>query len=139
MPPSGYVEQEPFGEYNGRQIGYIARTSEPVSAGVFLKTVADRINPDYKHYPFGPEMINTVAICSGAAPELAREAVARRADVFLTGEQSQWVYHLAQEEGLHYIAAGHHATERFGPMALGEYIAGKFGVEVTFVDIPNPV
>jgi putative NIF3 family GTP cyclohydrolase 1 type 2 len=37
------------------------------------------------------------------------------------------------------IAAGHHATERFGVMALGAHLAEKFGIACEFVDIDNPV
>jgi len=89
--------------------------------------------------PFGPDTVLTVAICSGGAPDLVREAIERGADAYLTGEASESVYHLAREEGIHYLGAGHHRTERFGVMALGEALEREFGVESRFVDIPNPI
>ncbi len=80
-----------------------------------------------------------MAICSGSAPELIREAVRVKADVFITGEETEWVYNFSKEEKIHYVAAGHHATEKFGVMELGDRIKKKFDVEVEFVDIPNPI
>ena len=46
--------------------------------------------------------------------------------------------HIARESGVHYFAAGHHATERYGIKALGEHIAEKFNLDVEFVDVDNP-
>ncbi len=133
------VDPEPFGDYHGKTISYMAKTRNPASVASFIETVKERINPHLRHHAFGPGEIKTVAICSGGAPELVREAVERKADLFLTGEESEWIYHLSKEEGLHYVAAGHHATERFGVMALGELLEQKFNIEVEFVDIPNPI
>ena len=59
--------------------------------------------------------------------------------MFISGEVSEQTVHVAREEGIAYIAAGHHATERCGVQALGEEIARRFGVEHQFVDIANPV
>ena len=41
--------------------------------------------------------------------------------------------------GIHYFAAGHHATERYGVKALGEWLAAEFELQVKFIDIDNPV
>jgi len=60
-------------------------------------------------------------------------------DAFVSGEISEPTFHLARELGIHYIAAGHHATERYGVQALGKIIADRFGVKQQFIDIPNPV
>ncbi len=40
---------------------------------------------------------------------------------------------------MHFVAAGHYATEVFGVKALGERLSARFGVEHRFIDIPNPV
>ena len=45
----------------------------------------------------------------------------------------------AREDGVHFIAAGHYATETFGIRRLGELSRERFGVRHVFVDIPNPV
>jgi putative NIF3 family GTP cyclohydrolase 1 type 2 len=66
-------------------------------------------------------------------------AVAAGVDAYLTGEASEPTFHLAQETGTAFIAAGHHATERYGVQALGQAIADEFGIKVEFVDIDNPI
>jgi len=65
--------------------------------------------------------------------------VAQGLDVYVTGEVSEHIFHYAKEEGIHFVAAGHHATERFGIRALGDHLREMSGLDVHFVDIPNPV
>jgi len=59
-------------------------------------------------------------------------------DAFLTGEVSEQTVHMARETGLHFFAAGHHATERYGVQALGRRLAERFQLDFQFIDIPNP-
>jgi dinuclear metal center YbgI/SA1388 family protein len=87
----------------------------------------------------GGHAINRIAWCSGAAQGFIEAAAARGVDAFVSGEVSEQTFHLAREMGIHYIAAGHHATERYGVQALAKVIAEQFGVKQQFVDIPNPV
>ena len=47
-------------------------------------------------------------------------------------------FHSAREQGIHFFAAGHHATERYGIKALGEWLATEYGLDVEFKDIDNP-
>ena len=88
----------------------------------------------------GPEdkVIRRVAWCSGAAQDMIEEAAIAGCDAFVSGEISERTTHIAREAGITYFAAGHHATERFGIRALGQWIAREKGLEVTFVDIDNP-
>jgi dinuclear metal center YbgI/SA1388 family protein len=79
-----------------------------------------------------------VAWCSGGAQGYFEAALATGADVFVSGEISEQTVHLARETGMAFIAAGHHATERYGVMALGEHLREKFGIDCEFVDIDNP-
>jgi len=65
--------------------------------------------------------------------------VAKRVDAFVTGEISEPYVHLARESGVAFLAAGHHATERFGVQALGARLAQRYGITVTFFDDPSPV
>ena len=65
--------------------------------------------------------------------------IALGADVFISGEISEQTTHQAVESGVAYIAAGHHATERYGVQALGEHLAEKFDLQHEFIDIKNPV
>ncbi len=77
--------------------------------------------------------------CTGAAQGAIVEAAAAGVDAFISGEISESTVHLARELGIHYFAAGHHATERAGVRALGDHLAEHFGVEHRFIDIANPV
>jgi len=83
--------------------------------------------------------IKKIAWCTGAAQSYIEEAAALGADVFISGEISEQTTHQALEMGLAYIAAGHHATERYGVQALGAHLADKFGLQHEFIDINNPV
>jgi len=88
----------------------------------------------------GHDRVNsTIAWCSGSAQSYIEQAAALGVDVFISGEISEQTVHLARELGINYIAAGHHATERYGVQALGEHLAEKFALNHTFVDIDNPV
>ncbi len=80
----------------------------------------------------------TIAWCTGGAQGMMADAVDAGASVYLTGEVSESTVHLARETGVGFIAAGHHATERYGVQALGQAVAERFGVKVEFVDIDNP-
>ena len=133
------INREPFGIYGGKNIGFIGHTRAKEDINAFIKKIKRTIDHDIFTLKFGPNTINKIAICSGGAPELVREAIKKKADVFLTGEATEWVYHLCKEEKIHYIAAGHHATERFGIQALSNHLQKKFKIKVKFVDLPNPI
>ncbi|HVL07899.1 MAG TPA: Nif3-like dinuclear metal center hexameric protein, partial [Burkholderiaceae bacterium] len=75
----------------------------------------------------------------GGAQGYFEAAVAAGVDVYISGEISEQTTHLARESGVAYIAAGHHATERYGVQALGGHLSERFGLQHTFIDIPNPV
>ncbi len=133
------TKREPFGIYDGQRIGFIGYTKGNENIHSFIKKVEQSIDPDILTLKFGSSKINKVAICSGGAPDLVKEAIKKKADVFLTGEATEWVYHLCKEEKIHYIAAGHHATERFGIEALGNHLQKKFNLKIRFIDLPNSI
>jgi len=85
-----------------------------------------------------PAQIRRVAWCSGGGQGFIDSAAAFGVDAYITGEVSEQTVHSAREQGLHFFAAGHHATERGGIKALGEWLASEHGLDVTFIDIPNP-
>ncbi|WP_346798873.1 Nif3-like dinuclear metal center hexameric protein [Halomonas sp. Bachu 37] len=82
--------------------------------------------------------IERVAWCTGGAQDMIGTAHEAGAQAFISGEISERTTHLARELGIHYLAAGHHATERYGIKALGEWLARTHGVSHRFVDIDNP-
>jgi dinuclear metal center YbgI/SA1388 family protein len=87
----------------------------------------------------GDHSIERIAWCTGAAQGFIEAAAERGVDAFVSGEIAEPTFHLARELGIHYIAAGHHATERYGVQALCKVIADRFGIKQQFIDIPNPV
>jgi len=85
------------------------------------------------------QTIGKVAWCTGAAQGMLDQAITAGASVYLSGEISEPTVHLAREAGVAYLACGHHATERYGIQALGDYLVQQFGIEHHFIDIDNPV
>ncbi len=90
-------------------------------------------------FPYGRELIERVAVCSGGAAQLLADAAAQGYDCFVTGEADEPTKRVAMETRTHFIAAGHHATETSGVQALAARIAERFGVTWEYVDLPNPV
>lgn len=82
--------------------------------------------------------ITTLAWCTGGAQRLIENAVDLGVDAYLTGEASESTVHIARECGIHFFAAGHHATERYGANALGQHLAQRFSLQYEFIDIDNP-
>lgn len=84
-------------------------------------------------------LIRSVAVCTGGAAGAFEAAVAAGADAYVTGEPSEPAAALARETGVAFVAAGHHATERFGPRALSDWLERELGLASRFVDVENPV
>jgi dinuclear metal center YbgI/SA1388 family protein len=84
-------------------------------------------------------LVHRIAWCTGAAQSFFEHAIGAGADAFVTGEISEQHVHLARETGVAFVAAGHHATERFGVQALGQWIHSTFSLQHTFVDVDSPV
>lgn len=89
--------------------------------------------------PFGKPAIKTVMIITGGAQNYFLSAVEQQVDCFLTGEASEKNYSMSKEYRIHFIGAGHYATEKFGILALGEHIKETFGIPCQFLDFPNPL
>ncbi len=83
--------------------------------------------------------VRRVGWCTGGAQGYFADAIAAGVDAFVTGEVSEQCEHLARESGVAFIAAGHHATERFGVQSLAAHLSASLGLDCRFVDIPNPV
>jgi len=114
--------------------------SQALSAQQLTQLLTERLNRQPLHC--GPEsngLIKNIAWCTGGAPDFIERAADAGMDAFITGEVSERTVHIARERGIHFFSAGHHATERGGIQALGEWLAQEHGLEVTFIDIENPV
>jgi dinuclear metal center YbgI/SA1388 family protein len=135
----GCVECEPFGTYKGAFIGRRGRFPAPLSRDELHARVREATGREPLLLGRGPARIETIGIVSGSAADTLGEAVALGLDAFLTGEPREHITAEAAEHGVHFVAAGHHATETFGVRALGDLLADRFGVEHTFLDQQNPV
>lgn len=123
---------------NPRSIGLIGTLDTPLSAKDFaarIESVLSRAPLVFdQHKP-----IQSVAWCTGGAQGYIEQAIAAGVDAYLTGEVSERTFHEAQENGISFFAAGHHATERYGVQALGEWLVKRFGIEHHYVECDNPV
>jgi dinuclear metal center YbgI/SA1388 family protein len=130
----------PFAPHHGTPIGFLAQfPGEGVPIDELLARVEHITARPSLSFPHGPPLVRRLGIVSGGGASHLDDAVAAGADAFLTGEPSERVMAQACEAGVHFIAAGHYATETFGVRRLGERLAERFGVRHLFVDIPNPV
>ena len=111
----------------------------PMTVKDFKDQVSCSLNREVLHLPGGKNNVQKIAWCSGGAQQYITEAAEWGADVYISGEVSEQTTHLAQELGIHYFAAGHHATERLGVKCLGEMLAKKFHLTHYYIDIVNPV
>ena len=113
--------------------------SKPLSADEFAGLISGALKRKPLHIGDKTKLISTLAWCTGGAQDYLDVAVELGVDAFMSGEVSERTFHNALEQGVHYFAAGHHATERYGIEALGNHLQDKFGLEHTFIDIDNPV
>ena len=135
----GLLDVEPFGEYNGRAIGRMGRLPEPMSPTDFSAKLAEVYGREPLLLPGGRERIGRVGMISGGAASEYHQAVAQGLDAYITGEPAEWALHTAREEGTHFYACGHYATERLGVQALATRLVREFGIETRFVELQNPV
>jgi dinuclear metal center YbgI/SA1388 family protein len=120
-------------------VGRGAEFAEPVPAAELFARVATATGREPLVFDAGPPEVRRIAIVSGGAASRLGAAIAAGYDAFLTGEPKENVMADAREAGIHFIAAGHYATETFGVRRLGDLLAERFGIEHVWVDIPNPV
>ena len=135
----GLSDLEPFAEHQGASAGVCGVFPEPVEAEEFFQAVAEATDREPQVFEGNRREISSVGIVTGAAEREYHQAVAAGLDAYITGEATEWVLHQAAEDGVHYVAAGHYATERFGVRALGRWIADRYGLETEFIELPNPV
>ncbi|MGN9403470.1 Nif3-like dinuclear metal center hexameric protein [Pseudomonas syringae] len=128
----------PLDPENPRVVGLIGSLSEPMTARDFARRVQDALGREPLLIE-GSQMIRRVGWCTGGGQNYIDQAVLEGVDLFLSGEASEQTFHSARENDISFIAAGHHATERYGVQALGDYLARRFALEHIFIDCPNPI
>jgi len=121
-----------------RSVGFTGRLTQPMAGTAFADHIARALGRPPLHVPGAAQEITTIAWCTGGAQHHIEQAAAMGVDAYLTGEVSEPTVHVARETGLHFYAAGHHATERYGAQAVGNHLASTHGLDHRFIDIDNP-
>jgi dinuclear metal center YbgI/SA1388 family protein len=130
----------PFdGTFGEQELGAHGAFAATLTVGELGRRIADRLQRVPHIIGNEDKTVKRVAWCTGAAQGFLEEAASLGVDAYISGEISEQTVHLAHETGVAYIAAGHHATERYGVRALGDHVAARFGLVHHFVDVPNPV
>ncbi len=129
----------PEGRLDEQGIGWLGRVEEATTLAELAARVARTLERTPLVIDGGGHPIRRIGWCSGAAQSWIDRAADAGLDAFLSGEISEQTVHVARERGIHYLACGHHATERYGVQALGAHLAAEFGLEHCFIDIDNPV
>jgi len=135
----GLIDLAPFALHEGLPVGWKGRFPEPVSPERLAALCREVYGQEPLAFLSGPSPVATLGIVSGGAQKELYDAISEGLDAYLTGEVSEWVMNVAREAGIHYLAAGHYATERLGVQVLGDHLRERFGLEVEFIDVPNPV
>jgi dinuclear metal center YbgI/SA1388 family protein len=128
-------------EGHPQSVAMRGRLKQPMSGAEFASKINQVLNRQPLH--IAPDqagkIIETIGWCTGGGQDYIELAVQLGLDAYISGEISERTTYTAREMGIHYFAAGHHATERYGVKALGEWLAAEHGLDVEFIDIDNPV
>jgi dinuclear metal center YbgI/SA1388 family protein len=135
----GFVVEGQFGSGPGPKIGCFGTLPEPVAATELAVRITDRLGRAPLHLAGESGIVRRIGWCTGAAQSYLEQAADLGLDAFVSGEVSEQTTHVVRERGIHFYAAGHHATERYGVQALGRHLAERFGLAYEYIDIDNPV
>lgn len=135
----GIKDRRPLEPWNKRSVGRVGKFEVGITIEELMYRLGSTLARKPLHIAGGPKIIKTIAWCTGAGQDLIDVAAEQGIDAFISGEISERTVHTALEMGIHYFAAGHHATERYGVQALGKWIESETDLSVKYIDIHNPV
>ncbi|QBC45691.1 Nif3-like dinuclear metal center hexameric protein [Iodobacter fluviatilis] len=127
------------GRFGDQKLAWIGELKTAATLAEFTQQIDAQLQRSPLVIGTDERIIKRVAWCTGGAQSFFHEAATLNIDCFITGEASEFVTHLANESGVSFIAAGHHATERYGVQALGQHLASQYGLEHIHLDLANPV
>lgn len=128
------------GRFADQELGWIGRPERPgMLAGEIATAIGERLARAPLLVGDADRVVSRIAWCTGAAQGYFEQAILAGADLYVSGEISEQTVHLARESGVPYIAAGHHATERYGARAVAQWMTQELGLVADFVDLDNPV
>ena len=133
------IDRRPLEPWDKRSVGRVGKFAKPLTANELSARIESALERPPLHIAADKAEIQSVAWCTGGGQDYITIAAEQGIDAFISGEISERTVHIAREMGIHYFAAGHHATERYGVKALGEWLAAEFELQVKFIDIDNPV
>lgn len=134
----GLQDVTPFGLVNGVAVGCAGRV-EGLSADEVLATITSVCGGIVASFLAGPARVTNIGIVTGGAGRMLEHAPSAQLDLYLTGEAVEDSMAVAEELGVHFVAAGHHRTEVFGVRALGEHLTSEYGLETCFLGVENPI
>ncbi len=127
------------GRFGEQDIGFLGVPLAPTFSGELAGRISQALGRQALLVGDATRPVKRVAWCSGGAQGYFEQAILAGADVYVSGEISEQTVHLARESGVPYIAAGHHATERYGVQAVGRHLAARFGIDCEYLELDNPV
>lgn len=133
------TDRRPLEPWDKRSVGRVGKFEQAITPEALSIRLTDVLNREPLHIDGGKKEIKSIAWCTGGGQDYITIAAEQGIDAFISGEISERTTHIAREMGIHYFAAGHHATERYGVEALGQYLNDELDFDVTFIDIDNPV
>lgn len=135
----GIIDRRPLEPWDKRSVGRVGKFEQAITPEALTARITDVLHRQPLHIDGGKPEIKTIAWCTGGGQDFITIAAEQGIDAFISGEISERTTHIAREMGIHYFAAGHHATERYGVQALGEWLKNDLDFDVSFIDIDNPV
>src|SRR5574343_1874089 len=129
----------PEGRFGEQDIAWLGSQAEPCDLPALVERVSGVLGRRPLVVAGDSRPVRRIGWCSGGAQGYFEQAIALGVDAYLSGEISEQTVHLARESGVAYLAAGHHATERYGVQALAAHLGQRFGIACEFVDLDNPV
>ncbi|MBI4986064.1 MAG: Nif3-like dinuclear metal center hexameric protein [Rhodocyclales bacterium] len=127
------------GRFAEQDIGFVGAPRTVAPAAAVAAELAAVLGRTPMLVGDGSRQVARIAWCSGGAQDYFERALATAPDLYVSGEISENTFHLARESGVPYIAAGHHATERYGVMALAQHLREHCGLDCEYVELDNPV
>ncbi|MEP0354930.1 MAG: Nif3-like dinuclear metal center hexameric protein [Paraglaciecola sp.] len=134
----GITNITPLQEANSQCVVMKGNFPEAITPETLCQKINHTLDKVPLHEPSSKPKIKTVAWCTGGGQNYIEQVATENIDAFITGEVSEQTIHVAREMNIHFFAAGHHATERYGAKALGEYIQRSLSIDTVFIDIFNP-
>lgn len=124
---------------NALSIPVKGQFDSPIAAEQLEHKINETLQRQCLHIaPPSNKLIKTIAWCSGGGQNYIEMAAEQGIDAFISGEVSEQTTHVAREMDIHFFAAGHHATERYGAQALAKHLNETLALNAVFVDLDNP-